>query len=366
MPEIIVKGVDSADAMEQLEKLLGKDAMILKTVRRDGMVEITGTNDPAPQSPAPRPAAQSAKPAASEPFSHILAETLKKQHARDIGASMDPTPLPTPQPTAATPHPTEQAAPQATHQPHQQSGAFRMPQTGYLLVGPKGAGKSTLAMQIASNLVQHGAPRPRLVFLGNGSRADGAYLAAKSQIMGLTMIHSSDADLAHPDMFNPTSDIIVVSNNRSLPIYADVPALSGFSTMLVMPAGLSATGAGRVFAAWPDVVDIVFATNDTQPWSQDDQTQANSAMRRVIAISDQSRILNALSAPKPLSHPERAPTPPKPQACSKNAGAAKQIAKNRTIQLMIPACPCLARDLQCLIRCHILKTERSNDLPQRL
>jgi len=115
MPEIIVKGVDSADAMEQLEKLLGKDAMILKTVRRDGMVEITGTNDPAPQSPAPRPAAQSAQPAASEPFSHILAETLKKQHARDMGASMDPTPLPTPQPTAATPHPTEQAAPQATH-----------------------------------------------------------------------------------------------------------------------------------------------------------------------------------------------------------------------------------------------------------
>jgi len=77
MPEIIVKGVDSADAMEQLEKLLGKDAMILKTVRRDGMVEITGTNDPAPQSPTPRPAAQSAQPAASEPFSHILAETLK-------------------------------------------------------------------------------------------------------------------------------------------------------------------------------------------------------------------------------------------------------------------------------------------------
>jgi len=141
MPEIIVKGVDSADAMEQLEKLLGKDAMILKTVRRDGMVEITGTNDPAPQSPAPRPAAQSAQPAASEPFSHILAETLKKQHARDMGASMDPKPLPTPQPTAATPHPTEQAATQATHQPNQQSGAFRMPQTGYLLVGPKGAGK---------------------------------------------------------------------------------------------------------------------------------------------------------------------------------------------------------------------------------
>lgn len=56
MPEIIVKGVDSADAMEQLEKLLGKDAMILKTVRRDGMVEITGTNDPAPQHPpSPKP-----------------------------------------------------------------------------------------------------------------------------------------------------------------------------------------------------------------------------------------------------------------------------------------------------------------------
>src|SRR5210317_2034064 len=249
MPEIIVKGVDSADAMEQLEKLLGKDAMILKTVRRDGMVEITGTNDPAPQSPAPRPAAQSAQPAASEPFSHILAETLKKQHARDMGASMDPTPLPTPQPTAATPHPTEQAAPQATHQPHQQSGAFRMPQTGYLLVGPKGAGKSTLAMQIASNLVKHGAPRPRVVFLGNGSRADGAYLAAKCQIMGLTMIHASDADLIQTPPFNPTSDIIVVSANRIERSIQDAPALAGFCALLVVPAGLSAASCERVFAA---------------------------------------------------------------------------------------------------------------------
>ena len=77
-----------------------------------------------------------------------------------------------------------------------------------------------------------------------------------------------------------------------------------------MAAGLSTASINRVFATWPDVRDIVFATTQTQPWSHDDQTQAGRAMRRVIAISDQSRVLDALTAPTPQSPPEQAPKSP--------------------------------------------------------
>ena len=49
MPEIVVKGIDSAEAMEQVTKLLGPDALILSTVKRGNLVKITATDDPVEQ-----------------------------------------------------------------------------------------------------------------------------------------------------------------------------------------------------------------------------------------------------------------------------------------------------------------------------
>ena len=45
MVEITVKAVDSASAMEEIEKRLGADAMIVSTNRIDGQIEIVATND---------------------------------------------------------------------------------------------------------------------------------------------------------------------------------------------------------------------------------------------------------------------------------------------------------------------------------
>ena len=45
MVEITVKAVDSASAMEEIEKRLGADAMIVSTNRVDGQIEIVATND---------------------------------------------------------------------------------------------------------------------------------------------------------------------------------------------------------------------------------------------------------------------------------------------------------------------------------
>ena len=56
MVEITVKAADSASAMEEIEKRLGADAMIVSTNRVDGQIEIVATNDdPSRYQKAPEP-----------------------------------------------------------------------------------------------------------------------------------------------------------------------------------------------------------------------------------------------------------------------------------------------------------------------
>ena len=46
MPELTIRAADSSLAMDEIEKKLGPDALILSTERRDGMIEIVATNEP--------------------------------------------------------------------------------------------------------------------------------------------------------------------------------------------------------------------------------------------------------------------------------------------------------------------------------
>ena len=48
MPTTVVRAEDSAQAMDEVIARLGPDALILSTVKRNGMVEITATTDPVP------------------------------------------------------------------------------------------------------------------------------------------------------------------------------------------------------------------------------------------------------------------------------------------------------------------------------
>jgi len=79
MPQIVVKGIDSVEAMDQIERLLGPDAMILETVRSNNMIEITATDEFAPrptatvkQAPPPMP-----EQTGGTEFAAMLAQTLK-------------------------------------------------------------------------------------------------------------------------------------------------------------------------------------------------------------------------------------------------------------------------------------------------
>ena len=46
MPELKITAVDTSLAMDEVERKLGPDALILSTTRRDGMIEILATNEP--------------------------------------------------------------------------------------------------------------------------------------------------------------------------------------------------------------------------------------------------------------------------------------------------------------------------------
>ena len=45
MAEITVRAIDSALAMEEVQKRLGDDALIISTQRIDGQIEITATDE---------------------------------------------------------------------------------------------------------------------------------------------------------------------------------------------------------------------------------------------------------------------------------------------------------------------------------
>ena len=46
MPELTIRAADSSLAMDEIERKLGPDALILSTEKRDGLIEIIATNEP--------------------------------------------------------------------------------------------------------------------------------------------------------------------------------------------------------------------------------------------------------------------------------------------------------------------------------
>jgi hypothetical protein len=101
MPELKFSAVDTALAMEEVQKVLGPDALILSTERRNGMIEIVATNDPEKVETANilamdklkarrdgRPSPKTDAPTESQRFSEIIdAETSKFEDTTETANS---------------------------------------------------------------------------------------------------------------------------------------------------------------------------------------------------------------------------------------------------------------------------------------
>lgn len=90
MAEITVRAIDSALAMEEIQKRLGDEALIISTKRVDGQIEITATDDelkPAPDTVEPLVLSNAFR---KDGFSSILDEKVKESSVnKKLQASKD-------------------------------------------------------------------------------------------------------------------------------------------------------------------------------------------------------------------------------------------------------------------------------------
>jgi hypothetical protein len=240
MPVMTFRAADSASAMDQVIRRLGEDALILSTTSKAGLVEIVATDEPV-ETPRPRTTpARVAAPGAS---------------ALPAG---DPAPA-RPEPPA-TPAPGIDAAAAmprafADFLPHEvQAQALRarvLTAPRVVLVGPVGAGKSLLALQLAAERLgaDPGASAPRFFFAGSPARTDAAALTQKAALFGLETLfgdprlHGADPG-THPD-------ICVLSGLAPDPApLAAALAGAGAPVLLVLPAGLRPDRIAAMAAAW--------------------------------------------------------------------------------------------------------------------
>ncbi|MEY8881674.1 hypothetical protein [Donghicola sp. XS_ASV15] len=253
MPTTVVRAEDSAQAMDEIVARLGPDALILSTVKRNGMVEITATTDPVPPKEAvalaKEPEAESKLASAeivplpkTEPVQVQTRKTpppeeAKPGFARLFKSRMNPTPE----------EAGEQPAPSSTSGGEGIASLMRRAQIApaatvlrarrLILVGRVGAGKSLLALQLAAEQAQAGRD-VQVSFVG-ASHADGAYLMSKARLLGCPMDFAS-ADVLKSSPGANDLHIVVVSGRTSLPDdVIDAIALQDDTvTVLAMPLGM--------------------------------------------------------------------------------------------------------------------------------
>lgn len=257
MPEIIVKGADTSDAMDKVQKLLGPDAMILKTRKNGNYIEITATDEPM----APR----QQSPSKNAIFSKMLQANLDAQKAEQHEAALKPnlTALDLKRARGIVPDTPEQAATTTAPQTQTQtplerraSNAFtgelinvtesnRILKAGHIvLCGSQGAGKSLVALQIAAQgMAADPNFRPRLIYVGNGSRADAAYLRDKAQLIGVPLLFRPIEEVSQMARTSD-QDIIVISGVGSTK-FDDLRTLNAENLILVMPCHLRARAAEK-------------------------------------------------------------------------------------------------------------------------
>lgn len=265
MPEIVVKGMDSAEAMEQVTKLLGADALILSTVKRGNMVEITATDEPVEQ--MPKPAASSALETPSG-FAQVLAKTLKKSHAAAL--------------------PDYDSENNGRPAAHDVTKGRDWPLETTALVGPLGAGKSQLALQIATQWMQHGQQKPRIIYCGNGSVSDAAYLTVKARLLSIEIEFLSPSEVASAMEADVLAIVVVSSQTQSIDL--------GIAQTLVVPAGLREDRVNAYLTRWQAAsARIVLTTSADIDAAIEDQDIVTRQGGMIIAQSNRQSLSDGLT-----------------------------------------------------------------------
>lgn len=301
MPVITVRATDSAAAMDEVIRRLGPDALILSTRSREGQVEIVATDEeaPAPQKDAPTPP--------DAPTATEAAQGWAAGFAAHLSQAMGDAPR----------APITRAA---SHPPQGLSfgdHASFLDAPRLVLVGPVGAGKSGLALQIAHARLDAAEARgdeiatPLFVHCGTGSHSDGGYLSQKSWLIGAEMVFAGPDALPDPGAGRDRlrQQVVVLSGLHPDPLAAAraFSAAPGTICLFVLPAGLRAARIADLLAPWQGFVQgVVLTLAPDEAASPDDIAPLAQAGLAIPWTSRRGRMVGGLTVPD-LAPPAAAP-----------------------------------------------------------
>lgn len=281
MTAITVRAADSRKAMDELQRRLGPDALILSTRHIGGMVEITALPpnadtaslppEPPRQEPAPEPAS----------FAAAMQASLRRAAA-----------------------PLADPVDHLTRHLLLPEGLAEEWPTRILIAGPPGAGKSMLAARIAARLMlaqpgvrpQITAPLPAVSLVEDRLRG-------WCRLMGLTPDRPNIAQAMALPMPNPAMpQIIDLSDcaDQASGLAARLIEADGAELILCLPVGLHPARIARLCHDWQAFAPTITLTGLDQWWPERDELQAiATAGLKLTRIAAGAGLVNALSRPGP-------------------------------------------------------------------
>ncbi|WP_417727000.1 hypothetical protein [Roseovarius sp.] len=313
MSTMTFRARDSVTALEQVQRRLGPDALILSNDLIDGQVVIIASDD-APDSLArPMPRFRPVPVPEPEPEPALVPVPAAASVDIVIDDPIDPIAPHAPVATTAAPrlpsflspdapNPFERmldkakaTEPAPPHTPEDPSPALPDPlilrdrllnAPRIVLVGPAGAGKSQVALQLAlTRLARKPASTVKFCFCGTGSHSDGAFLAQKSHLLGMETLFETPDTLAAPE--DGTLQIVVISGRGG-----DGPALGRAALSLpearaamVMPVGLRPDRIKSLKQRWAGLTEAAILS-DTQDATIDAEDQAALSAAGLVPLWD--------------------------------------------------------------------------------
>jgi hypothetical protein len=281
MTAITVRAADSRKAMDELQRRLGPDALILSTRHIGGMVEITAlppNADSASRAPEPPRQDMALEPVS---FAAALQATIRR---------------------AATPA-TDTVDTLIRHLLPPEGLAEEWP-TRILIAGPPGAGKSMLAARLAARLMlaQPGT-RPQIIAPLPAASLVEDRLRGWCRLMGLTPDRPNIAQaMALPGPLTAMPQIIDLSDcaDQAAGLAARLIETDGAELVLCLPVGLHPARIARLCHDWQAFAPTVTLTGLDQWWPERDELQAiATAGLKLTRIAAGAGLVNALSRPGP-------------------------------------------------------------------